>query len=59
MAISKDDFENIIKKDSIKCLTYVSKFKKLFDSYYDNEMFELSFGKCQKFLQTLILKKQI
>ena len=50
LSISKSDFEYIIKNDSIKCLSYVHKFKALFDSYYNNDMYNLSYGRCRAFL---------
>ena len=59
MNITKENFENITKNDSIKCLTYVSKYKKLFDSFNNNDIFASSYGKCRKFLTTQLLKKQI
>ena len=59
MSITKENFENIIKNDSIQCLTYVSKYTTLFNSLCNNEMFTKSTGKCRKFLKLQLLKEQI
>ena len=59
LSISKDDFEFMLKNDSIKCLSYVYKFKEMFDNYYDNNMYGISHGRCRSFLKNKILKKEI
>ena len=60
LIISKDDFENILKNDSIKCLSYVFCHRALFDSFYDQNTYDKSHGKCRSFIKKkIILKKQI
>ena len=51
ISITKDDFESILKNDSIKCLSYVFNHRALFDSFYDENTYDKSYGKCRSFIK--------
>ena len=55
LTITKNDFEYILKNDSIKCLSYVFNHRALFDSFYDENTYGKSYGKCRAFLKKKIL----